>query len=59
MNGSGVYSGKEKNVIMCVIRKQLSPKVEEIVKQEDSMAFMIVTAATEIYEEGYKNIFSE
>ncbi len=59
VNGSGAYSGRQKNVIMCVIRKNLSFKVEEIVKEEDPMAFMIVTSATEIYGEGYKNIFSE
>lgn len=59
VNGMGAYSGKEKNVIMCVVRKNLSPKVEEIVKQEDPLSFMIVTSATEIYGEGYKNLFSE
>ncbi len=59
VNGSGAYSGREKNVIMCVIRKNLSFKAEEIVKEEDPMAFMIVTSATEIYGEGYKNLFSE
>ena len=59
MQGMGAYSKKEKNVIMCVIRKPLSHKVEEIVKEEDPMAFMIVTSATEIYGEGYQNIFSE
>ncbi|MCR5756081.1 MAG: YitT family protein, partial [Acetatifactor sp.] len=59
VRGSGAYSGKDKNVIMCVMRKQLSPKVEEIVKEEDPLAFMIVTSATEIYGEGYKSIFSE
>lgn len=59
VDASGAYSGKEKSVIMCVCRKQLSPKVEEIVKEEDPLAFMIVSSATEIYGEGYKNIFSE
>ncbi|MBE5865557.1 MAG: YitT family protein [Lachnospiraceae bacterium] len=59
MDASGAYSGKEKSVIMCVCRKALSPKVEEIVKEEDPLAFMIVSNATEIYGEGYKNIFSE
>lgn len=59
MSGSGAYTGREKNVIMCVIRKNLSPKAEEIVKEEDPGAFMIITGATEIYGEGYKNIFSE
>ena len=59
MSGFGAYSGKEKHVIMCVVHKNTSPKVEEIVKQEDPLAFMIITAAAEIYGEGYKNIFSE
>ena len=34
-------------------------KAEEIVKEEDPMAFLIISSATEIYGEGYKNIFSE
>lgn len=59
VQGSGAYSGKDKNVIMCVMRKQLSPKAEDIVKEEDPLAFMIVTSATEIYGEGYKSYFSE
>lgn len=59
VQGSGAYSGKDKNVIMCAVKKQLSPKVEVIVKEEDPLAFMIVSNAMEIYGEGYKNIFSE
>lgn len=59
ISGSGAYSGKSKNVIMCVIKKQLSPKAEEIVREEDPASFLIVTGATEIFGEGYKSIFSE
>ncbi|MBE5883276.1 MAG: YitT family protein [Lachnospiraceae bacterium] len=59
VQGTGAYSGKDKNVIMCVIRKQLAYKAEEIVKEEDPLAFMIVTSANEIYGEGYKSYFSE
>ncbi|MCM1189381.1 MAG: YitT family protein [bacterium] len=59
LSGNGAYSGKEKKVIMCVMKKQLSPKAEEIVREEDPGAFIIVTGATEIFGEGYKNIFSE
>lgn len=59
LSGSGAYSGKEKNVIMCVVKKQLSPKAEEIVREEDPLAFMIITSATEIFGEGYKSIYSE
>lgn len=59
VQGSGAYSGRNKNVILCAIRKQLAPKAEDIVKEEDPLAFMIVTSATEIYGEGYKSYFSE
>lgn len=59
VQGTGAYSGKDKKVIMCVIKKPLAPKAEEIVKEEDPMAFMIVTSATEIYGEGYKSYFTE
>lgn len=59
VEGQGAYSGKDKKVIMCVMRKQLAPRAEEIVKAEDPAAFMIVSGATEIYGEGYKSYFSE
>lgn len=59
LSGSGAYSGKDKNVILCVVKKHLFPKTEEIVREEDPDAFMIVTSATEIYGEGYKSIFSQ
>lgn len=58
ISGSGAYSGRNKEVIMCVMRKQRSHMAEEIIREEDPDAFMIVTSATEIYGEGYKNIFS-
>ncbi len=59
VHGIGAYSGKDKMVIMCVMKKPLAPKAEQVVKEEDPLAFMIVTRATEIYGEGYKSYFSE
>lgn len=59
LSGTGAYENKEKKVIMCVVRKPLAHKVEEVVKQEDSSAFMIITSATEIYGQGYKSYFGE
>lgn len=56
--GNGAYEGREKQVILCVVKKRLAYRVEEIVKQEDAAAFMIISNATEIYGEGYKNIFA-
>lgn len=59
LKGEGAYSGKEKNVLMCVMRKPLAPRAQEIVKEEDPEAFMIVSDATEIFGLGYKSYFSE
>lgn len=59
LKAQGAYSNGETNVIMCVVKKQQSPVVEEIVKNEDAQAFMIITSASEIYGEGYKNIMSD
>ena len=59
LKGKGAYTGKEKQVILCVARKQQGPAIEEIVKAEDKDAFMIISSANEIYGEGYKNIMSE
>lgn len=57
--GSGAYSNMDKKIIMCVMRKQIAPQAEDIVKEEDKDAFMIVTSANEIFGEGYKSYFSE
>ena len=59
MRGSGAFSGKDKQVILCAAKKSIAPKTEVIVKEEDPQAFMIITSATEIYGEGYKSYFSE
>lgn len=59
IKGQGAYSGDNKRVIMCVVKKPVSPRAEEIVKQEDPNSFMIITSATEVFGEGYKSYFSE
>lgn len=59
LTGAGAYRKEEKQVILCVVKKQNAYAVEEIVKQEDSTAFMIVSSAAEIYGEGYKSYFGE
>ena len=46
-------------MILCVVKKQFAHKVEEIVRQEDHLAFMIISSASEIYGEGYKSYFGE
>lgn len=50
------YTNAPKELLMIVTRKQIYPKLEEIVKDEDPTAFMIVSSASEIFGEGYKDI---
>ncbi len=52
----GAYTNAPKELLMIVTRKQIYPKLEEIVKDEDPTAFMIVSSASEIFGEGYKDI---
>lgn len=59
IEGKGGYSKDEKQVIMAVMKKHVSAKAEEVIKEIDPKAFMIVTSATEIFGEGYKNILKE
>ena len=59
LQGRGGWTGTEKQVVFCMVPKRLGPKVEEIVKIEDPRAFMVVTSASEIYGEGYKDFFGE
>lgn len=59
VHGEGAYTGHEKRVILCVAKKQLFPNIKEIVKKEDPSAFMIVSSASDIYGEGFKDHFAE
>lgn len=59
LQGRGAYTGNEKQVLLCAVRKALFPKVRQIVQEEDSNAFMIVSNATEIFGEGFKDHFTE
>lgn len=59
LQGRGGFTGTEKDIIFCVARKQLGPKVEEIVKAQDPAAFLIISSASEIYGKGYKDLFAD
>lgn len=59
IEGEGCYSKESRNILLCVVKKQTAPKIEQIVKEEDINSFLIITKATEIYGLGYKNILEE
>lgn len=59
LHGTGAYTNDSRRVIMCAVRKQLLPQVQDIAMEEDPFVFLIVTSANEIFGEGFKNIDSE
>lgn len=59
LHGEGAYTGKAKNVILCVIKKTQITQVRRIVKTLDVKAFLIVTDARDVFGEGFESIESE
>lgn len=55
LEGHGAYTGKDKKVLMCAAHRRAFPKIRALVSEIDSMAFMIVGSAQEIFGEGFKN----
>lgn len=59
LDGVGAYTKKRKQIIMCVMKKRIAPKAEEVVKLIDPSAFMIVSSANEIFGLGYKSYYEQ
>ena len=59
LEGKGAYTNRPKKVLLCVVSKRVCPEVENIVKEEDPGAFMIIGSANEIYGDGYKDILAD
>lgn len=55
VDGKGVYSGADKTVILCAVKNLVYPRLRDVIKRHDKDAFTIVSAAKEIYGEGYKS----
>lgn len=53
LTGTGAYTGNEKKILMCAMRKQLLPQAKDIVKEGDKGAFMIATSASQVWGVGY------
>lgn len=54
LDGHGAYSGSDKTVVLCVVKKWLLPRALKIIKSVDERSFSIVSTANEVFGEGYK-----
>lgn len=55
IDGEGAYTGNERRIVMCAIKKMQYPRLCDYIHEIDPRAFTIVTSAKEIYGEGYKD----
>lgn len=56
LHGAGAYTGEEKQVLLCVIKKQQITDVRRLVKAIDPKAFCIVTDAKDVFGNGFGDI---
>lgn len=54
LSGYGAYTGKEKRVLMCVMRPKQLPAAREVVASIDPSAFLIVAGVSAVFGEGFK-----
>lgn len=53
LNGRGMYSKKNKNVLMCAVSRKETVSVIKIVKKMDKNAFVIISDVREVMGEGF------
>jgi uncharacterized membrane-anchored protein YitT (DUF2179 family) len=56
LKGRGYYSGAEKDVIMCAVRRSEAPRLRAITRRIDPSAFIIMCEAGDVIGEGFKPI---
>jgi uncharacterized membrane-anchored protein YitT (DUF2179 family) len=59
IQGRGEHTGAEKEILLIVVRAAQLPTVRDIIKNEDSDAFVIITKSIAVFGKGYKNHFAE
>ena len=52
--GKGLYSQKEKIIIMCVTKRSNIVEIKDLVRKIDNEAFIIITDVREVFGEGFK-----
>lgn len=56
LSGKGAYSGADKQILLCVVKRQQIIEIKKIVKNIDKRAFVIVTDTRDVFGEGFGDI---
>ena len=59
LDGTGAYTGDKKKITFCAIKKQQLPALRQIVEENAPDAFLIVTSASAVFGEGFKEFNKE
>ncbi|HBK69755.1 MAG TPA: hypothetical protein DDZ91_14025, partial [Firmicutes bacterium] len=54
LSGRGIYSGKCREVLLCIVGRAEETRLKRLVKEEDPKAFVIITNVHEVLGEGFK-----
>jgi len=52
--GRGLYSGQDREILLCVVGRAEEIRLKRLVKEEDPKAFVIITDVHEVLGEGFK-----
>ena len=58
LDGHGAYTGKRKEIILCIVKKNQMVEVRNIARAIDPAAFFVVTDAQEVFGKGFSDIMS-
>ncbi len=56
LKGEGAYSGKERDVVLCAVKRHQIPALKRLVSELDENAFVIVTESHEVFGLNFSNI---
>ena len=56
LRGEGAWSGRDKQVILCVVKRQQIVEIRNLVRGIDQAAFLIITDARDVFGNGFGDI---
>lgn len=59
ISGKGAYSGQDKQILLCVVKRQQIVEIRRLVKGIDTSAFVIVSDTRDVFGNGFTNITAE
>ncbi len=58
LKGEGAYTGEERDVVLCAVKRQQIPQLKKLVSDYDKSAFVIVTQSHEVFGKNFQNIIN-